>query len=252
MNSYALRWTEVATEALRQLMDQSRATIDTAAEWCAEAISADGLVHLFGSGHSRIPVEEMFPRYGSYPGFNPLVELSMTFHTQVAGSNGQRQAMFIERTSGLAEQILANFRFKPTDVLMCFSVSGSNAVPVEMVTGARDRGVRTIAVTSAARGGALARSADLVIDLPVPPGDAVVTIEGLDTPVGPISTFLYTAVVNEIKVQTAARLVAAGTPPPVITSASVVGERRSADLFERAYLEHARRAAQALRVSDAH
>ena len=54
-------------------------------------------MHLFGSGHSRIPVEEMFPRYGSFPGFHPIVELSMTYHTDVVGSNGQRQAMFIEK-----------------------------------------------------------------------------------------------------------------------------------------------------------
>ena len=80
--------------------------IETASRWCAEAIAADGLVHLFGTGHSRMPVEEMFPRYGSYPGFNPIVELSMTFHTQVVGANGQRQAMFIERMPGLAEVIL--------------------------------------------------------------------------------------------------------------------------------------------------
>ena len=63
----------------------------------------------------------MFPRYGSYPGFNPIVELSMTFHTQVVGANGQRQAMFIERTPGLAEVILSNFRFGPDDVMMVFS-----------------------------------------------------------------------------------------------------------------------------------
>ena len=55
----------------------------------------------------------MFPRYGSYPGFNPIVELSMTFHTQVVGSNGQRQAMFIERTPGLAEVILVELQVRP-------------------------------------------------------------------------------------------------------------------------------------------
>ena len=82
-------------------------------QWCADAIGSDGLVHLFGTGHSRIPVEEMFPRYGSFPGFNPIVELSMTFHTQVVGANGQRQAMYIERQPGLAEVILSNFRFGP-------------------------------------------------------------------------------------------------------------------------------------------
>ena len=84
--------------------------IERASQWCAETIAAGGLVHCFGTGHSRIPVEEMFPRYGSYPGFNPMVELSMTFHTQVVGSNGQRQAMFIERMPGLAEVILATSR----------------------------------------------------------------------------------------------------------------------------------------------
>ena len=89
-----------------------REAIETASHWCADAIAADGLVHLFGTGHSRIPVEEMFPRYGSYPGFNPMVELSMTFHTQVVGANGQRQAMFIERTPGLAEVILVELHVR--------------------------------------------------------------------------------------------------------------------------------------------
>ena len=78
----------------------------------------------------------MFPRYGSYPGFNPIAELSMTFHTQVVGANGQRQAMFIERTPGLAEVILDNFAFGPKDVLIVFSAGGTTAVPVEMARGA--------------------------------------------------------------------------------------------------------------------
>src|SRR4051812_20876651 len=78
-----------AHELLDRIAAQTE-EIDAASRVCAEAIGAGGLVHLFGTGHSRIPVEEMFPRYGSYPGFNPMVELSMTFHTQVVGSNGQQ------------------------------------------------------------------------------------------------------------------------------------------------------------------
>ena len=97
----ALDWLTAADRPPRAPgRDARREAIETASQWCADAIAADGLVHLFGTGHSRIPVEEMFPRYGSYPGFNPIVELSMTFHTQVVGANGQRQAMFIERTPG--------------------------------------------------------------------------------------------------------------------------------------------------------
>ena len=79
----------------------------------------------------------MFPRYGSYPGFNPIVELSMTFHTQVVGANGQRQAMYIERMPGLAEVILVELHVRPDDVMVVFSAGGTTAVPVEMARGAR-------------------------------------------------------------------------------------------------------------------
>ena len=95
-----LAWIDAAGDLLRRIAETQAAAIEEASAWCADAIAGDGLVHLFGTGHSRIPVEEMFPRYGSYPGFNPIVELSMTFHTQVVGANGQRQAMFIERVPG--------------------------------------------------------------------------------------------------------------------------------------------------------
>ena len=79
---------------------------------------AGGLVHLFGTGHSRIAVEEIFPRHGSFPGFHPIVELSLTYHTQVVGANGQRQAMFLERIEGFGEVILRNFMFGPHDSCM--------------------------------------------------------------------------------------------------------------------------------------
>src|SRR5919201_5243288 len=138
---------EAARDLLERLESQAEA-IERTSALPADAIAAGGLVHLFGSGHSRIPVEEMFPRYGSYPGFNPIVELSLTFHTQVVGANGQRQAMFIERVEGLAEAILANFELEPPDVMIIFSVGGLTAVPIEIAQGARRRGLPVIAVTS--------------------------------------------------------------------------------------------------------
>jgi uncharacterized phosphosugar-binding protein len=91
------RFISGAAGLLARLEATQDGALDQAAALCARAIGDGGLAHAFGTGHSRIAVEELFPRYGSYPGFNPLVELSMTFHTQVVGSNGQRQAMFIER-----------------------------------------------------------------------------------------------------------------------------------------------------------
>src|SRR6266511_1795508 len=92
--------------------------IEAAAQRCAAAIAANHLVHLFGSGHSRMAVEELWPRYGSFPGFHPIVELSLTFHNQVVGANGQRQAMYIEKLEGFGEAILRNFVFGPHDSFM--------------------------------------------------------------------------------------------------------------------------------------
>jgi len=250
------QWIGMARHVLDEIEQTQAEPIATAARWCASAIEVGGFAHVFGSGHSRIPVEEMFPRYGSYPGFHPIVELSMTFHTQIAGANGQRQAMFIERVEGLADVILSNFHFKPTDVMIVFSVSGASAVPIEMAMGARAAGIRVIAVTSRAHSTAstslhhsetrLFDNADLVIDLRTPVGDAGVTIPGLDTPVGPLSTVAAVAVANEIKVQTAAHLQAAGKMPSVLTASAVVGADRSRQLFEDAYADHARRLAEAL------
>lgn len=251
-----LPWLAEARAALDRLEATQAGAIETAAAWCADAIAAEGLVHLFGTGHSRIPVEEMFPRYGSYPGFHPIVELSMTFHTEIVGANGQRQAMLIERTPGLAEVILGNFSFGERDVMIVFSASGLSAVPVEMARGARRRGLRVIAVTSVEMslagevdprvGSRLLDEADLVVDLCTPPADALVTIDGLETPVGPGTTITAVAIVNSLKVRTAELLVARGAMPPVLTRGSVVGEERSRALFDEAYREHARRVARAI------
>src|SRR3989441_6756445 len=192
-------WIDAGIGILQKIRDTQADAIERASEVCAEAIGAGGFVHLFGTGHSRIPVEEMFPRYGSYPGFHPIVELSMTFHTQVVGANGQRQAMFIERMPGLAEVILSNFHFEPKDAVMVFSASGLGAAVVEFARGARKRGLPVIAVTSVAQslagegepavGARLLDEADVVIDPCTPVGDAPSRPErAAGTPIGPGSS----------------------------------------------------------------
>jgi uncharacterized phosphosugar-binding protein len=248
---------DAASALLTRIEETQAKALAEASGLCADAIEAGRVVHLFGSGHSHMPVEEMFPRYGSYPGFNPIVELSLTFHTQVVGANGQRQAMFIEGVEGLAETILANFELRPPDVMIVFSVGGLSAVPIEMAQGARRRGLPVIAVTSVehslggspthSSGTRLLDHADVVIDLCTPLGDALVRIDGLETPVGPGSTIAAVAIANEIKSQTAALLVERNAMPPVLTSAALVGPERSRQSFDDAYAEHARRVARFLR-----
>ena len=254
-----------ASQSVREWMDGARQIIDVleetqmdsimeAAVLCADAIDAGGLVHLFGTGHSRIPVEEMFPRYGSFPGFHPIAELSMTFHTQVVGANGQRQAMFIERTEGLGEVILANFVFRDSDVMMVFSTGGSTAVPVEVAQVARERGLPVIAITGVehsmasepahSSGARLLDHADVVIDLGIPAGDSLVSVG--DVVVGPGSTVANVAVANAIKVAVASLLSDRGSLPPVITGSQIVGSQRASELFDAAYADHASRLSRAL------
>jgi uncharacterized phosphosugar-binding protein len=239
----AVRWT------IDAIANTQGDVIAAAARMCADAILRDGLVHLFGSGHSRIAVEEMYPRYGSFPGFHPMVELSMTNHHQVVGSNGQRQAMFIENVEGLGGVILSNFRLDPErDIMMIVSSSGTNAVPVEIALEAQRVGLPVVAITSVENSRLstprhssrkrLYEIADVVVDTCTPPGDAAVRIPGLDTPVGPLSSVANVTIANMIKVTVAQHLVDAGKPPAVITSSILVGEERSRELFERSYEEY--------------
>jgi uncharacterized phosphosugar-binding protein len=233
-----------------------RAGIEKAADWFAQTILAGRMVHVFGSGHSRIMVEEMWPRYGSFPGFNPIVELSLTFHNLVVGANGQRQAMFLENVSGLAERILRNFAVITTDSALVISSSGCNLVPIEMAEQFQKRGVPVVAIISKAHaeatrskrsdGKKLQDFANLVLDTGAPAGDAMVRVKGLETPVGPGSTVGGAMLINCLKAEVAVRLAAAGHPPKVLAGAAIVGEERAAKVFEAAYDEHARRLADVL------
>jgi uncharacterized phosphosugar-binding protein len=209
------------------------------------------MVHVFGSGHSRIMVEEMWPRYGSFPGWYPIVELSLSFHNLVVGANGQRQAMFLENVSGLAARILRNYDLSTTDSALVISSSGCNVVPIEMAEGFQQRGIKVVAIVSSAHletstskrpdGRKITDFADLVLDTGAPAGDAMVRIPGLDTPVAPGSTVGGCLLVNSLKAEVASRMVAAGQPPKVLSGANVVGAERAVELFESAYDEHAHR-----------
>lgn len=228
--------------------------IRTAAGWFAQSILAGRVVHVFGSGHSRIMVEEMWPRYGSFPGFNPIVELSLTNHNSVVGANGQRQAMFLENVPGLAARILRNFGLSKEDCALVISSSGCNVVPIEMAELFQQRGIKVVAIitdqhaaastSKRADGKKLGDFADLVLDTGAPAGDSMVQLPGLETPVAPGSTVGGVLLINCIKAELAKILTGAGAPPKVLTAACVTGAEKATALFEAAYDEHAHRMAR--------
>lgn len=239
--------------AIAETVSRQESAICAAASTFSRTILAGRMVHLFGSGHSRIMVEEMWPRYGSFPGFNPIVELAVSFHNLVVGANGQRQAMFLENVSGYAAQILRNFDIAPIDSALVISSSGTSTVAVEMAEIFCERGVKVVGIVSKrhsdasdskrADGRKLGDFCDILLDSGAPAGDAMVSVEGLDTPVSPGSTIGSCMLVNCIKAELAALLTGAGHPPKVLTAANLVGKDRSNQLFQSAYDEHAHRLA---------
>lgn len=243
-------------EIIKRIRDQKN-EINKAAQWFAQSILAGRVVHVFGSGHSRIMVEELWPRYGSFPGFNPIVELSLTYHNNVVGANGQRQAMFLENVPGLAERILRNFGLTETDCAFIISSSGCNIVPIEMAELFQKRKIKVVVLVTKEHmektkshrndGKKLIDFADLVLDSGAPAGDSMIYLEGLQTPVSPGSTVGGIIIVNSIKAELANLLTRAGQPPKVLTAATVVGEEKARMLFESAYDEHSHRMAEVYR-----
>src|SRR5215472_9079588 len=146
----AERFYHAALGRLQELLGPQREALDRAAALCTEAIAGDGLVHLFGCGHSRMLCEEMTPRQGCFVGWHTIVELGLTYHNVIVGPNGLRQSLHLEKTLGYAEQILRNFAFGPRDVMMVISTSGIREVIIEMAEGAKRRGLAVIGVVSRA------------------------------------------------------------------------------------------------------
>lgn len=242
------------SRAICDVVEAQSAEIEKAAEWFAATILAGRMVHVFGSGHSRIMVEEMWPRYGSFPGFNPIVELSLTFHNLVVGANGQRQAMFLENVSGFAARIMRNFTLNEHDTALIISSGGTNIVPIEMAELFQQKNIKVVSILTKAHSAAskskredgkkLGDFSDLILDTGAPVGDAMIPISNLATPVAPGSTLGGVLIINSIKARVAALLTEAGHPPTVLSSANTVGEAEAVRLFESAYDQHAVRLTQ--------
>jgi uncharacterized phosphosugar-binding protein len=238
---------------LQTLLDSQREPLDRAATLCTEAIARDGLVHLFGCGHSRMMCEEMTPRQGCFVGWHTIVELGLTYHNPIVGPNGLRQSLHLEKTPGYAEQILRNFAFGPHDVIIIISTSGIREVIIEMAEGARKRGLAVIGVLSRAHceqsqpahrsGKKLLDVADVILDNGAPVGDSLLPLKGSTQRTGPFSTLGGALVMNMLRCEVAQRLVDRGIEPVFLPSHQFVGSRTVEEQLEVFYAQYARRVA---------
>lgn len=223
---------------VERLRADEAGAIERAASWVAECVAAGGVVHTFGSGHSHMLAEEVYARAGGLAPVDPILDPNLGFASIVNSST-------LERTEGYAAALFDSLDVRAGDVLIVISVSGINAVGIEMSEHARAQGCRVVCLTSAreyaqmpsrhSSGKRLVDVADLVVDLHVPLGDAVHTLDADgEVVVGAASTVLGAAAINAIVVEAAALLLASGRPPPVFRSTNVAGgDEANEQLAER-------------------
>lgn len=215
---------------LRRMEETQLASIERAGEMFAECIANEGVVHLFGSGHSVLPVMDLFPRYGSFVGFHPIMDPRLMW-SNVIGPGGAPELIWIERQEGYVDVMAQHRGLREGDVMVVYSHGGLNAAPIEMALLARERGLRVVAVTSMdnrsvsepthSSGKHLADCADIVIDNCVPSQDALVTVDGWQYPVAAGSTVAVIAASMALVAETAAQLAKHGISKPTFVSPNV-------------------------------
>jgi uncharacterized phosphosugar-binding protein len=241
-------------DAITKVLDDIRRTqigkIQQAGEAIAGSIASGGLAWLFGSGHSVIPVMDVFPRYGSFVGFVPLYDPRLMW-SNVVGPGGARELLWIERQEGYAPIFLQSYALRRGDAFVVFSHGGLNAAPIEAALYAKERGLTVITVSSLANAGAakathssgkkLSDVADIAIDNCVAPEDSQVDV-GRPEKVAAGSTMAVVYVAMTLVAETGARLVAKGYQPTTFVSPNVPGVAPGHNM--RVFETYARRLAE--------
>ena len=227
----ATRYYERITEVLAGIHSTQARQIEAAGEAMARAIGAGRRVWIFGSGHSVIPVMDIFPRYGSFVGFVPLYDPRLMWFN-VVGPGGARELLWLERREGYVEVFLKSYPLEKGDVMLVFSHGGMNAAPVEAALLARQKGLVVVTVSSHANakiakpshstGNKLSDAADIAIDNCVPPEDSLVDV-GRKEPVAAGSTMAAVFIAMSLIAETGKRLADAGHPMPTFVSPNVPG-----------------------------
>ena len=200
------------TKILERIETEQTDNILAAAKLCAETIHAGKLVHLFGSGHSVLPIQDVFPRYGGVVGFHPLMDPRLMW-SNVIGPGGARELLWIERQEGYIKNFLQSYNLQAGEVMIIYSHGGLNAAGIETAQYAKALGLKVITITSGenfvkaaanhSSGKKLGDFADILIDNCCPLEDALVPIEGYYQKVGASSTMATIAISQSLVSETA-------------------------------------------------
>jgi len=218
------------TDILSRIRDTQKDNIDNAAQQFAESIASGGRVYMFGSGHSVIPVLDIFPRYGSFIGFYPIYDPRLMWFN-VVGPGGARELLWLEQREGYAKIVLSSYDLSPKDSLLLFSHGGLNAAAIEMGIEAAKSGVRIVSVSSLSNyrqaparhssGKKLADVSDVAIDNCVPPEDALIAADGIPERFAAGSTVAAVSIAMTLVAETGRLLVGSGHRPSTFVSPNV-------------------------------
>lgn len=227
----ALDYLNQIQDIVEEIKTKEMAKIEEAGKLMAESIGKEGRVYMFGSGHSVIPVLDIFPRYGSFIGFFPLCDPRLMWFN-VIGPGGARELLWLERQEGYAEVFLQSYPLESRDCMLVFSHGGLNTAPIEVALKAKEIGLKVITVSSLKNaeiakrthpsGKMLPDFADIAIDNCVPPEDALVDVGQLEN-VAAGSTVAAVSIAMSLVAETAANLMAEGKMTPTFVSPNVKG-----------------------------
>ena len=225
---FARKLFSVAMDTLNLVMENEAQNIGEAAQKITRSISAGGIVHIFGAGHSHLFAEDISFRAGGLVPINPILDIDYT-HMGGPPSRSSR----LERLDGFATALLDSYEFCPGEVFIIMSQSGRNPGPVEAAIYAKNKQLQVIAVTSVEQSKAqpsrhpsgknLYEIADLVIDNHVPAGDAAVELQKGLPKVAPISTIIGASILQAIVAEVAGLILEMGEFPPVWVSSNIDG-----------------------------
>ena len=227
---------EAIVGLLRQIGGEESDAMARAADLVADVICRDGLVHVFGCGHSHLAALDTFYRAGGLACVSPLLDEDLMLH------DGAAKSSRMEKMSGIASEAFRRQGVKAGDVVVVISASGKNAAPVEMLRVAKAAGVTTVAISSSAyraHGAVLLDEADVPIDCKVPYGDAVIDVGAAK--MGGLSTYASLFILNSILIEGARKAEARGVTPPIYVSGNVEGGTARNVALEERYFGRVRR-----------
>ncbi|WP_096272539.1 SIS domain-containing protein [Paucisalibacillus globulus] len=215
------------TELLSVVENKEKDRLEAAAEKVAETIQNDGIIHLFGCGHSHILTEEVYYRAGGLVPIHPILHEPLMLH------EGAVRSSTLERKNDYAKEFMVEQDIRKGDTIIVISTSGRNPVPVDVATMAKEKGAYVIGITSIeysssqpsrhTSGKHLFDAVDLVINNHAPVGDALLSHEQVEVNFSPSSTVIGATILNAILGEAVKLMAENGFKPPVFLSGNIEG-----------------------------